>query len=77
MIEVTRLDNRKMIINVEKIYFLEETPDTVITFTNNDRLMVREPASEISRKIVEYQRTVHAAGFFESNTMAAAGTPLH
>ncbi len=60
MIEVTRLNNSTMVVNVEKIQSLQSTPDTVITFTNNMKLLVKEPVSEISNKILMYQRLVHS-----------------
>ena len=58
MIKVTRLNDSVLMINVEMIQSLQATPDTVITFTNQDRLMVKEPVEEISQRIVEYQRSV-------------------
>ncbi len=58
MIKVTRLNESVLMINVEMIHSLQATPDTVITFTNHDRLMVKEPVEEISPRIVEYQRSV-------------------
>ena len=61
MIEVTRLDNSTMVVNVDKIQSLQATPDTVITFTNNTKMLVREPVDEISRRILRYQRSVRAA----------------
>lgn len=62
MIKVTRLNDSVLVINVEMIQSLQATPDTVITFTNQDRLMVKEPVEEISQRIVEYQRSVNALG---------------
>jgi flagellar protein FlbD len=59
MIKVTRLNDSVMVINVEKIQTLQATPDTVITFTNHDKIMVKEPIEEISRRIVDYQRAVN------------------
>ena len=59
MIKVTRLNDSVLMINVEMIQSLQATPDTVITFTNRDRLMVKEPVEEISQRIVEYQRSVN------------------
>ena len=50
MIKVTRLNDSVLMINVEMIQSLQATPDTVITFTNKDRLMVKEPVEEIKRK---------------------------
>jgi flagellar protein FlbD len=59
MIKVTRLNDSVLMINVEMIQSLQATPDTVITFTNHDRLMVKEPVEEISQRIIEYQRSVN------------------
>ena len=60
MIKVTRLNDSVMVINVEKIQTLQATPDTVITFTNHDKIMVKEPVEEISQRIVDYQRAVNS-----------------
>ena len=59
MIQVTRLDDSKVILNVEKIQSLRSTPDTVITLTNSVSMIVQEPVEEISRRIIEYQRSVY------------------
>jgi len=59
MIKVTRLNDSVIVINVEKIQSLQATPDTVITFTNHDKIMVKEPVDEISQRIVNYQRAIN------------------
>ena len=59
MIEVTRLDNSRLVVNVEKIQSLQSTPDTIITFTNNMKMVVREPVEEISMKIQKFLRSIH------------------
>jgi len=59
MIQVTRLDNTPMVVNIEMIQSLKATPDTVITFTTNERMMVKEPVEEISKRILAYQRSIH------------------
>jgi len=59
MIEVTRLDNSKMLLNVDLIQSLQATPDTVITFATRETMMVKEPLEEITRKILEYQRSLY------------------
>jgi flagellar protein FlbD len=48
----------EMIVNAERIQSLQATPDTLITFTNKDRLMVREPVEELSKRILDYRRMV-------------------
>ena len=59
MIQVTRLDNSKLILNVEMIQSLQSAPDTVITFTNKVRMVVKESVEELSKKIIDYQKSVH------------------
>ena len=60
MIKVTRLNDSTLIINVDMIQSLQAIPETVITFTNNDKIMVKEPLEEVSQRIVEYQRTLYS-----------------
>jgi len=59
MIQVTRLDNSKLVLNIEMIQSLQSAPDTVITFTNKVRMVVKESVEELSQKIIEYQKSVH------------------
>ena len=58
MIKVTRLNDSVLMVNVDRIQSLQAIPETVITFTNNDKIMVKEPLEEVSQRIVEYQRTI-------------------
>jgi flagellar protein FlbD len=58
MISVTRLNGKRFYINAELIQMIETTPDTVITLTNDNKLIVRETAAEIAELIVSYQRKV-------------------
>jgi len=58
MIQVTRLDNSKLFVNVDLIQTLQSTPDTVITFTSKDKMLVKEPVEEISKRITDYQRAL-------------------
>ena len=69
MIKVTRLNNAELIINAEKIQSLHAAPDTVITFTNNDKIMVRERVEELSSRIVEYQRLLRSSPLIEAGLM--------
>ena len=60
MIKVTRLNDSTLTINVDMIQSLQAIPETVITFTNNDKIMVKEPLEEVSQRIVDYQRTIYS-----------------
>ena len=67
MIKVTRLNDALMVIDVEKIQSLQSTPDTVITFTNRDTIMVKEPIEEVSQRIVEYRRRINSTAGDDSD----------
>jgi flagellar protein FlbD len=56
MIKVTRLNNSVLRINAENIQSVEANPETVITFINRDRLLVKEPVEEVAQRIVQYRR---------------------
>lgn len=58
MIQVTRFNNSVLLINAENIQSVEANPDTIITFVNRDRIMVKERAEEVSQRIVQYRRIV-------------------
>ena len=60
MIKVTRLNDSVLMVNVDRIQSLQAIPETVITFTNNDKIMVKEPLEEVSQRIVEYQRHINS-----------------
>ena len=55
MILLTRLDKSKLLINLETIKFIEQTPDTLISFTNGDSLMVLESLDEIQEHVIQYK----------------------
>ncbi|MCB9851813.1 MAG: flagellar FlbD family protein [Phycisphaerales bacterium] len=60
MISVTRLNGHRVVLNAELIKFLEETPDTMITLVNGERIIVKEALDEVVRRAVEYCRHVRA-----------------
>lgn len=58
MIQLTRLNNSPLTVNSDLIKFVEQSPDTVITLLNGEKLLVRESAEEVRSRIVEFRRTV-------------------
>lgn len=57
MIRLTRLTGDEFILNAELIRYVERCPDTLITLTNGDTLMVQEPLDEVVRRAVSYQQS--------------------
>jgi|MudIll2142460700_1097286.scaffolds.fasta_scaffold3541152_1 flagellar protein FlbD len=58
MIQLTKINNALIVVNSDLIEYIEETPDTVITLTNNDRVVVQERTAEIIERIVHFRRQV-------------------
>ncbi len=56
MIRLTRLNGDEFILNAELIRYVERCPDTLITLTNGETLMVREPLDEVVRRTVTYHQ---------------------
>ncbi len=58
MIVLTKLNNASIAVNSDLIQYVEETPDTVITMSNNDKVVVREGMTEIIQKVVHFRRLI-------------------
>ena len=58
MIEVTKLNDEKFVLNAELIKTVEETPDTVITITTGNKYIVRESVEEVIQRVVAYKRQI-------------------
>ncbi|MBI5359834.1 MAG: flagellar FlbD family protein [Planctomycetes bacterium] len=58
MIKVTRLNGKKFVINAELIQFLEETPDTVITLVNHEKIVVKESVDDVIKRVIEFNRSI-------------------
>jgi len=46
-------------VNADLIETLESTPDTVVTLTSGNKLIVRDRPDEIQAKIIEYKRAIY------------------
>ena len=58
MIDVTRFNDKKFILNAELIESIEETPDTVITLTNGHKYLVKESLDEVLDKVYDYKNRI-------------------
>lgn len=57
MISLTRLNGSGFIVNSELIKFVEQTPDTLVTLRDGEKLLVKEKPDEIIARVVEYVRS--------------------
>lgn len=58
MIEVTKLNNQKLLINSDLIESVEETPDTVISFTTGKKIIVKESRQDVKNLVISYKKEI-------------------
>ena len=60
MIKLTRLNGEEVVVNADLIRFVESRPDTYVTLTSNDRVIVRESVAEVIKRAIAYPRAVRS-----------------
>jgi len=84
MIQLTRLNNTPLLVNSDLIKFVEQSPDTVITLINGEKILVRENADSVLQRIVQFRRAVlesvyptaaHSTGLMSNRAEASALGP--
>ena len=60
MIEVTKLNGLKTLINPDLIETVESNPDTVISFTTGRKIIVKESRQEVNNLVKSYRKELFA-----------------
>lgn len=60
MIEVTKLNDAKILINPDLIELVEETPDTVMTLTTGRKIIVKESRQDVKNLVKSYRKEIFA-----------------
>ncbi len=60
MITLTRLNGKMVVVNAELIKLVESTPDTLVTLTSGDHLLVSQSVEEVVERAVEYARRIRS-----------------
>jgi flagellar protein FlbD len=68
MIAVTRLDGIPILLNEDLIETIEQTPDTVLSLVNGDKLIVRDEPAQLVQRVIDFRRVV-----FGHSAMAGSG----
>lgn len=55
MIELTRLNGSRMMLNSDLIKTAEASPDTMLTLINGEKLIVREEPAEVLERVLAYR----------------------
>ena len=59
MILLSRLKGKQFVVNCELIKFIESTPDTLITLSTGEKLMVSETIDEVIDRTIEFRRSLY------------------
>lgn len=59
MIKVRRLNDKEFVVNSDLILYIEETPDTVITLTTGQKIIVVDTVDDVIGKVVEYKSKIN------------------
>jgi len=60
MIEVTRINGTKILINPHMLELVEETPDTVLTLNTGRKIIVKESRQDIKNLVKSYRKDIQA-----------------
>jgi flagellar protein FlbD len=60
MIHLSRLNGKPFVLNADLIKFVEATPDTVISLTTGEKIMVAEDVDTVVQRAIEYGRACRA-----------------
>jgi flagellar protein FlbD len=76
VIRLTRINHVPLVLNSDLIEHVEVTPDTVITLTSGQKLMVLESAEEVIRRVIEFRRAISGcAPYTAIGTQCAEAEP--
>ena len=59
MIKLTKLGGETFVLNADLIRYVEARPDTFITLTSGERIVVAEAMDEVLRRAMAYQQAKH------------------
>jgi len=56
MIEITKFNGEKMILNADWIESVEKTPDTVVKLVSGKKILVKNTAEEVADLVIKYKQ---------------------
>jgi flagellar protein FlbD len=72
MIDLTRLNGHRLLVNSDLIKFAEPAPDTTITLVTGEKLIVRESCDELIERVLGYRAAVLKAAWPEASSALSA-----
>jgi flagellar protein FlbD len=59
VIELTRFNGEKFVLNADLIETVEGTPDTVIRLVTGKKMVVQETVEEVINRVLAYAQRIH------------------
>jgi len=59
MIRLKKLNGEEVVVNAELIETVEARPDTTISLTTGNKIVVRDSVLEVIEKVREYRRSIN------------------
>ena len=60
MIELTRLNGEKFLLNPHQIETIEKTPDSIISLVSGRKMVVKDSVEILTERIIQYRRRLGA-----------------
>lgn len=60
MIEITKINGQKVLVNPDLIELVEETPDTVMTLTTGRKIIIKESRQDVKNLVKSYRQDIFA-----------------
>lgn len=60
MIEITKMNGQKVLVNPDLIELVEETPDTVVTLTTGRKIIIKESRQDVKNLVKSYRQDIFA-----------------
>jgi|HubBroStandDraft_1064217.scaffolds.fasta_scaffold1577113_1 flagellar protein FlbD len=58
MIQLTRLNSQRLLVNSDLVKFIEKSPDTVLILITGEKICVSESADVVLEKIVAFRQSI-------------------
>ncbi|MFW5962497.1 MAG: flagellar FlbD family protein [bacterium] len=58
MIKITKTNGKTIVINADLIASIQSTPDTIITLSNDKKILVQEDVEEVIKKCIAYKKEI-------------------
>jgi len=72
MIQLTRLNKHRLILNSDLIKEIESAPDTMLTLVTGEKIVVLESCDDVLERIVEFRRKVLSGLPIEATLVAGS-----